>query len=77
MGDEVGHLEVKLVKDGRRIGTEDLRTAAMEVSGQDIDPLMDLLEPAIVFNRYDTPGQGVDFIERHSEYGTEETSWID
>ena len=68
---------VKLAKDGRRIGTEDLKTAAMEVSGKDIGPLLDLLEPAIVFNGYDLDDKGVEFIESHPEYGTEETSWID
>ena len=68
---------VRLAKDGRHIGTEDLRTAAMEVSGNDIGPLLDLLEPAIVFNGYYQDDKGIEFIKSHPEYSTEDTSWID
>ena len=67
---------VELAEDGRRIGVDDLRNAVQEVSGKDIRPLLDLLEPAIMFNGYDD-GNGVGFIERHPEYSTDETSWID
>ena len=68
---------VRLAEVGRPIGTEDLRTAAMEVSGKDIGPLLDLLEPAIVFNGYYQDDKGIEFIKSHPEYSTEDTSWID
>ena len=77
-GSEIGEFVrtlVELAKDGRIIGTEDFRTAVKQVSGKDIDPLLDLLEPAIKFNGYD--GRGAEFIKRHPEYSTDETSWID
>ena len=68
---------VELAEDGRRIGTDDLRTAALRVSGKDISPLLDLLEPAIIFNGYGEDGRDIDFIKRHPEYASDETSWID
>ena len=68
---------VELAEDGRRIGTDDLRSAALEVSGKDIGPLIDLLEPGIMFNGYGIDGRDVDFIKRHPEYSADETSWLD
>ena len=46
----------------------------MEVSGNDIGPLLDLPEPAIVFNGYYQDEKGIAFIERYPEYSTEDTS---
>ncbi len=68
---------VDLAEDGRSIGPDDLRTAAQEVSGKDIKPLLNLLEPAIKFNGYNDAQNGVYFIMGHPEYAADETLWVD
>ena len=65
---------------GRRIGVNEIKEAAKMVSGTDITPLIDLLEPGIVFNRYVlwTSQEDIDkFFKQNPEYMSPNVSWID
>lgn len=75
LGEFVSFLVI-LAEDGRAIAVDDLRAAVQGVSGKDILPLLNLLEPAVKFNSYDG-GEGVEFIRRHPEYASDETKWAD
>ena len=71
----------RLAEGDERIGIEEIKQAAHEVLGEDISPLLDLLEPGIVFNdsvRYQEDLERVkEFFDQHPEYATPHVSWID
>ena len=90
---EIGDFLKELVRnaeDGRSIGVEDLMEAAYNVSGKNIRPLLQLLEPGIVFtgewgeyNGYKYGGylgkkfMVERFLKEYPQYATERVSWID
>ena len=90
---EIGDFLKELVRnaeDGRSIGVEDLIEAVEKVSGENIRPLLQLLEPGIVFsgewgeyNGYKYGGyKGKKFmverfLKEYPQYATERVSWID
>ena len=71
----------RLAEGDERIGLEQVKQAAYEVVRNDISPLLDLLEPGIVFNglvRYQEHLERVkEFFNNHPEYATPHVSWID
>ena len=71
----------RLAEGDEHIGLEEIKQAAYEVVGKDISPLLDLLEPGIVFNgqvRYQEHLERVkEFFNSHPEYATPHVSWID
>ena len=72
---------VSLAEGDQRIGIAEIKEAAHQVSGQDISPLLDLLEPGIVYDglvRYQEDLERVkEFFDRHPEYATPHVSWTE
>ena len=70
-----------LAEGDQRIGIAEIKEAAHQVSGQDISPLLDLLEPGIVYDglvRYQEDLERVkEFFDRHPEYATPHVSWTE
>lgn len=71
----------RLAESGDDIGIEQIKQATYEVLGSDVSPLLELLEPGIVYDdvvRYDEDLERVgEFFERHPEYATPHVSWVD
>ena len=65
----------RISEESRTIGVEKLKEAALEISGRDISPLIELLEPGIVCDC--TPGyeRARDFFKLYPQYATEDVSW--
>ena len=71
----------EIAEGGKTIGVDEIKLAANGVTGGDITPLLDLLEPGIVFNSYirypEHLDRAHDFLEQHPQYATPNVSWID
>ena len=66
----------RMAQGDKIIGVDEIKQAALEVSGKGITPLLDLLRPGIEYNGYYDEERTNQFFRDHPQFATDDVSWV-